>query len=114
MQILELMEEKGRLKNILPRGILISNNYPPKKTKNLIQNIIPNFPINCIITQTSPDTFPKFPKKFPQVSFVFCDFSSSGDGNFRTKKKSKKIKRFQKNWDLLRIFENHRKQINPY
>lgn len=105
IQIIEKMQEDGREKGILPRGVLISNELDLKRSDKLVNflNIQPN--INIICTQCPAEDFPSIKNEKFQPDVIICDVPCSGDGTTR------KNKGIRKKWRPDFGFKNHEIQI---
>ena len=106
IQILEIMEESARLKNILPRGILICNDINAKRAGNMSHFFKSHFPMNIIVTNMPAENLPIIKKDTFKPDVVICDVPCSGDGTLR------KNKGLRKRWRIDYGIENHTIQFN--
>lgn len=106
VQALEIMEEKARLKSILPRGVIIANEIEPKRASNMSHFFKTQFPMNIIVTNHSGESLPLIQKSDYKPNIVICDVPCSGDGTLR------KNKAMRKRWKIDFGYQNHPLQIS--
>lgn len=106
VQALEIMEEKARLKSILPRGVIIANEIEPKRASNMSHFFKTQFPMNIIVTSHPGESLPLIQNSNYKPNIVICDVPCSGDGTLR------KNKAMRKRWKIEFGYQNHPLQIS--
>ena len=103
VQILEIMNEKAREKNILPNGLLVSNEILQSRADKLVNFLQSQPAINVLVTKCQAENFPLNENFSPDI--IFCDVPCSGDGTTR------KNKGLRRRWKPSMSLVNHRLQI---
>jgi 16S rRNA C967 or C1407 C5-methylase (RsmB/RsmF family) len=106
VQILEVMQEKARLKGVSPSGVLISNELDRNRCEKLINFLNCQPTLNVVTTQYPAQNFPLYTKEehlLPDI--IFCDVPCSGDGTLR------KNKGLRRRWKPEYGLRNHVIQI---
>ena len=106
IQILEIMEEKARLKNILPRGVIIANDLNSKRAGNMSHFFKNHFPINIIVLNYDASILPIIENDNYKPNIIICDVPCTGDGTLR------KNKGLRRRWKIDYGLENHFIQYN--
>ena len=106
IQILEIMEEKARLKNILPRGVIIANDLNSKRAGNMSHFFKNHFPINIIVLNYDASILPIIENDNYKPNIIICDVPCTGDGTLR------KNKGLRRRWKIDYGLENHSIQCN--
>ena len=105
IQILEIMEEKARMKSTLPTGVIIANELDPKRAGNMAHFFKAHFPINIVVTNNDAEKLPIIEDENYKPNIVICDVPCSGDGTLR------KNKLIRKKWKIDFGLENHFIQV---
>lgn len=105
IQALEIMEEKARLKNTLPTGVIIANELDPKRAGNMAHFFKAHFPINIVVTNHNAENLPIIEDNNYKPNIVICDVPCSGDGTLR------KNKFVRKKWKIEFGLEDHYTQV---
>jgi multisite-specific tRNA:(cytosine-C5)-methyltransferase len=105
VQILELMQERGREKGIIPTGVLISNELDHRRGEKLVHLLQSQPTVNVISTLCPAQEFPIIKEENLRPNIIFCDVPCSGDGTLR------KNKGLRKRWKLDYGYQNHPLQI---
>ena len=105
IQILEIMEEKARMKSTLPTGVIIANELDPKRAGNMAHFFKAHFPINIVVTNNNAEKLPLIEDENYKPNIVICDVPCSGDGTLR------KNKLVRKKWKIDFGLENHFIQV---
>ena len=105
IQALEIMEEKARMKNTLPTGVIIANELDAKRAGNMAHFFKAHFPINIVVTNNNAENLPLIEDENYRPNIVICDVPCSGDGTIR------KNKVVRKKWKLEYGLESHFTQI---
>ncbi len=106
IQILEIMEEKARLKNILPRGVIIANDFNSKRAGNMSHFFKNHFPINIVVLNYDASILPIIENDNYKPNIIICDVPCTGDGTLR------KNKGLRRRWKIDYGLENHFIQYN--
>ena len=105
IQALEIMEEKARMKNTLPTGVIIANELDAKRAGNMAHFFKAHFPINIVVTNNNAENLPLIEDEKYRPNIIICDVPCSGDGTIR------KNKVVRKKWKLEYGLESHFTQI---
>ena len=105
IQILEIMEEKARMKSTLPTGVIIANELDQKRAGNMAHFFKAHFPINIVVTNSDAGKLPLIEDENYKPNIVICDVPCSGDGTLR------KNKLVRKKWKIDFGLENHSIQV---
>ena len=106
IQVLEIMEEKARMKNILPRGIIIANDLNSKRAGNMSHFFKNHFPINILVLNYDAANLPIIQDDNYKPNIIICDVPCTGDGTLR------KNKGLRRRWRIDYGLENHYIQYN--
>ena len=105
IQALEIMEEKARIKNTLPTGVIIANELDAKRAGNMAHFFKAHFPINIVVTNNNAENLPLIEDDNYKPNIVICDVPCSGDGTLR------KNKLVRKKWKIEFGLEDHFTQV---
>ena len=105
IQALEIMEEKARMKNTLPTGVIIANELDPKRAGNMAHFFKAHFPINIVVINNNAENLPLIEDENYRPNIVICDVPCSGDGTLR------KNKLVRKKWKIDFGLEDHFIQV---